>query len=117
MAEHGHAGINLEQAFYPSVHGTRVCCLYRPGNCYTDWNPEPWGPMPDVLKPFRRLRYQYSITPIIKHDNTLPYTKDEESLVEGPGSNDFSHFFMNECCEIRWGFDIGQGYGGSITVC
>ena len=59
---------------HPAIHAAKRSCLEDEGNAYKDGLLEPWGVIP-LTANVKGIRYSFSITPVVFHDDTLPYRR------------------------------------------
>jgi flagellar biosynthesis/type III secretory pathway chaperone len=95
--------IIFSDVLHPSAHGSHKSCLDDNGNAYDDSNIEPWGVIPLVAN-IKGIRYSMSFTPIVKHENTVPYKILYEDMENSDGS--YSDIYKNQPNNIRWTFDL-----------
>ena len=87
---------------HTSVHGSKVTCLFDPGNAFLLKNPEPWGDVSKDLLPAKAIRYAFSLTPIVKHSSPVSYT------LKDPVPPNTSTFWHNQQGQIYWGFNLKE---------
>ena len=59
---------------HPAIHAAKRSCLEDEGNAYKEGLLEPWGVIP-LTANVKGIRYSFSITPVVFHNDTLPYRR------------------------------------------
>ncbi|MBT7349194.1 hypothetical protein HN803_00140, partial [candidate division WWE3 bacterium] len=66
--------IKTNSILHPAIHAAKKSCLEDRGNAYKKGLLEPWGVIP-LTANVKGIRYSFSITPVVWHDDTLPYRR------------------------------------------